>query len=110
MAATAMVIGLLLAAIYVAAGIYSAKIVRALIKSSADWIRNLAGAAILAVFFAPAFVAGGHGVGIAPAWVALLDTDSNRFIISFALQSLAGTWIILFVAGVIISKIKKAPQ
>lgn len=107
MALLAILLGLALLWGYIALAVYSTKKVWAHTASYPDWGRVLLCALVLAVFFAPGFVAGGHGVGIAPAWVAVVDPGSNRFLIRNALISLAVTWTVLFVIGVIARSIRK---
>lgn len=107
MALLAIVLGLALLWGYIALAVYSTKKVWALTASYPEWSRVLLCTFVLTVFFAPGFVAGGHGVGVAPAWVALIDSDSNRSLIRNALISLAVTWTVLFVIGVIARSIRK---
>lgn len=107
MALLAILLGLALLWGYIALAVYSTKKVWTHTTSYPDWGRVLLCTLVLTVFFAPGFVAGGHGVGVAPAWVALFDPGSNRFLIRNALISLAVTWTVLFVIGMIARSIRK---
>lgn len=102
----ALLLGLALLWAYVALAIYCArKIWRT--SSKPEWLRIQACALLLAVFFAPAFVAAGHGGGVAPAWFALMDPGSSQRVIDGALASLASTWALFAGIGEIARRIRK---
>lgn len=94
--------GVALLGIYLTLAIYCATKVWALSQPlKRDWTRVLLVAFVLALFFAPAVMGGGHGVGVGPAWFALLDPESNRFTVRQALASFPSTWASFFVVGLL---------
>jgi hypothetical protein len=105
--AIAMLIGAALICGYVAAAVYLTRAVWRLTHRCPDWGRVLLCTLVLTLFFAPGVVGAGHGAAIAPAWVALVDPGSNRFAIKTALISLAVTWGVLFLVGIVVRGITK---
>jgi len=105
--AIAMLVGVVLLCGYVAAAVYVTRKVWAVTGRYHDWARVLLGALVLTIFFAPAVIGAGHGAGIGPAWVALVDPNSNRFVTRGAWISLGVTWIAFFAIGVIVRSIQK---
>jgi xanthine/uracil/vitamin C permease (AzgA family) len=105
-----MIVGFCLVAAYVAVGIYTTKFVRGLAAQRPIWVRNLAGAVVLTIFFAPTLVGAGHGVGMAPAWVALVDPESSGIILKIALQAMILSGVIFFIVGVVVDLVRKHPK
>ena len=110
MAISAILLGLGLLWGYIVLAVYATRKAWAFTASRPDWLRVLLCTLVLTVFFAPGFMGAGHGVGLAPAWVALVDPGSNRFAVKGALVSLAVTWSVLFVGGVVARSIRKHRQ
>jgi hypothetical protein len=106
----AMGVGLVLVVGYITAGIYLTKLSSRLLMRKPIWARSLSTAAVLSVFFAPGFVAGGHGVAFGPAWVAVVDSESNFYIMRAALVSLAVSFSIFFAGGVLVHRSRKHPE
>lgn len=102
----AILLGLMLLWGYIAAAVWLTKKAWALAAKKPEWVRVLLSTFVLAILFAPVFVGAGHGVGLEPAWVALVDPASNQFAIKNALVSLPVTWAVLFVIGIIARSIR----
>ena len=105
--AIAALVGAVLLCGYVAAAVYITKKVWAFTGRYQEWTRVLFSTLVLTAFFAPAAIGIGHGAAIGPAWVALVDPGSNRFVIKWAWISLAVTWGTFFAIGVIARSIQK---
>jgi hypothetical protein len=61
-------------------------------SQAAPWQRRVVASLVLAVFFAPSVVGGGHGGGIGPAWLALFQ----MFPIKLGLLPIASTFLVIF--------------
>jgi hypothetical protein len=61
-------------------------------RDAASWQRRGLASLVLAIFFAPSVVGGGHGGGIGPAWMALFQ----MFPIKLGLLPIVSTFLILF--------------
>ena len=105
--AVAILIGAVFFGVYATAAVFLTKKVWARTERYRDWARVLLSVLVLTVFFAPAVMGAGHGAGIGPAWLALVDPNSNRFVIRGAWISIAVTWGLFFVIGTIIRGIYK---
>lgn len=105
----AFLIGLVLLVAYIAIAVYVTRLTRRSLALKAMWLRELCGAIVLALFFAPGVIAEGQGAAIGPAWLAVLDPESNERIVRVALVSLVASCAMFFVGGVVIHRIRKHP-
>lgn len=91
--------GAALLILYVAAAVFCAKFAWKAAIDRYRWLRGPGTSFVLAIFFAPGFVAAGHGVGFAPAWLmfatgtydALTSESKTKALLIFP-----ATWAVLF--------------
>jgi hypothetical protein len=70
-----------------------------LTRGASPWMRRALVSLVLAAFFAPSVVGGGHGGGIGPAWLALFQ----MFPLKLGVLPIAVTFAVLFVGGSLLS-------
>lgn len=105
----AALMGIVLIGGYIALGVWCARVSWAISTSLEPRMLRLAvNSFVWAFFFAPAFVAGGHGVGVGPAWFVLATQRSSDELTRVALISLPVVWLLLFTVALI--RFRVAPQ